>query len=43
MPLKVERVWVAPEVLLYRNILSDNEMKRIKELALPRVFVIGYF
>lgn len=37
MPLKVERVWVAPEVLLYRNILSDNEMKRIKELALPRL------
>eukprot|EP00795_Rhopilema_esculentum_P013260 gene13260-4092_t len=34
-PAKVERVYVNPDVLLFRAVLSDNEVQRIKELALP--------
>jgi len=36
-PLRVERVWVSPEVVLFRGILSDSEIDKIKELATPRL------
>ena len=34
---KIERVWVNPEILVYRNILSESNMNKIKEMALPKV------
>ena len=36
-PAKIERVFVKPEIFLFRGILSDVEMEVIKELAAPRV------
>ncbi|KAJ7352837.1 Prolyl 4-hydroxylase, alpha polypeptide [Desmophyllum pertusum] len=36
-PAKFERVFVNPEIFLLRNILTESEMKKIKELALPRL------
>lgn len=36
-PLRVDRVWVSPEIVLFRGILSDSEIQRIKELAIPRL------
>lgn len=36
-PIAVEVVYVRPTVLLYRNLLSDTEMDRLKELATPKV------
>ncbi|XP_065062903.1 prolyl 4-hydroxylase subunit alpha-1-like [Rhopilema esculentum] len=36
-PLRVERVWVSPEIFLFRGILSESEIQKIKELATPRL------
>lgn len=36
-PAKFERVFVKPEILIMRNVLSESEMDKIKELAAPRV------
>ena len=36
-PVAVEVVYVKPTILLYRNLLSDSEMDRLKELATPKV------
>ena len=36
-PAKIEQVYVYPEMYLYRNVLSDKELQRIKDLALPMV------
>lgn len=36
-PAKVERVFVKPEILIFRDILTETEMDKIKELASPRV------
>ncbi|XP_073251115.1 prolyl 4-hydroxylase subunit alpha-1-like isoform X1 [Porites lutea] len=36
-PAKIERVFVKPEIFLFRDILSDVEMEVIKELAAPRL------
>lgn len=36
-PVKVERVHVNPDISLYRKVLSENEVQRIKEIALPMV------
>ena len=36
-PAKIERVFVKPEIFLFRDILSDVEMEVVKELAAPRV------
>lgn len=36
-PIAVEVVYVKPTLLLYKNVLSDSEMDRLKELAVPKV------
>ena len=36
-PAKFERVFVKPEIILMRKILTESEMNKIKELASPRV------
>ncbi|XP_078383611.1 prolyl 4-hydroxylase subunit alpha-1-like isoform X2 [Oculina patagonica] len=36
-PAKFERVFVKPEIIIMRNILTDSEMNKIKELAAPRL------
>ena len=36
-PAKVEVAWVRPTVLLYRDMVSDSEIERLKELATPKV------
>lgn len=36
-PAKFERVFVRPEIIILRNILSESEMGKIKELAAPKV------
>lgn len=36
-PAKFERVFVKPEIVIMRSILSESEMSKIKELAAPRV------
>ncbi|XP_065186802.1 prolyl 4-hydroxylase subunit alpha-1-like [Sycon ciliatum] len=36
-PAKVEVAWVKPTVLLYRDIVSESEINRLKELATPRL------
>nr|AQZ26744.1 prolyl 4-hydroxylase subunit alpha-1 [Aurelia sp. 1 GW-2014] len=36
-PLKVERVWISPEIFIYRDILSESQMQKIKELATPKL------
>ncbi|XP_032232329.2 prolyl 4-hydroxylase subunit alpha-1 isoform X2 [Nematostella vectensis] len=36
-PGRIERVFVKPEVLIFRNFITDSEIKRIKELATPRL------
>ena len=36
-PAKFERVFVKPEIIIMRNILTAPEMDKIKELAAPRV------
>ncbi|XP_068735828.1 prolyl 4-hydroxylase subunit alpha-1-like isoform X1 [Montipora capricornis] len=36
-PVKVERVFVKPEIIIFRGILTDSEMNTIKELAAPRL------
>ena len=34
---KFERVFVKPEIIIFRGILTEQEMRTIKELAAPRV------
>lgn len=36
-PVKEEDEWDSPHVVRYLNILSDEEIEKIKELAKPRV------
>lgn len=36
-PAKFERVFVKPEIIIMRQILTVPEMNKIKELAAPRV------
>lgn len=36
-PAKVEVAWTEPTVLLFRDVLSDTEVDRLKELAGPIV------
>ena len=36
-PAKLERVFLKPEIIIFRDVLSDAEMNTIKELASPRV------
>lgn len=36
-PAKFERVFVKPEIVIMRSILSESEMNKIKELAAPRL------
>lgn len=36
-PMKEEDEWDSPHIVRYLNILSDEEIGRIKELAKPRV------
>eukprot|EP00794_Sanderia_malayensis_P017572 gene17572-19324_t len=34
-PAKVERIYVKPEILLFRNVAEDKDLQRIKDVALP--------
>lgn len=36
-PMKEEDEWDSPHIVRYLNILSDEEIGKIKELAKPRV------
>ncbi|XP_044181335.1 prolyl 4-hydroxylase subunit alpha-1-like isoform X1 [Acropora millepora] len=36
-PAKIERVFLKPEIVIFRDVLSDAEMNTIKELASPRL------
>lgn len=36
-PAKLERVFLKPEIIIFRDVLSDAEMNTIKELASPRL------
>jgi len=36
-PAKFERVFVKPEIFIFHDILREEEMNKIKELAAPRV------
>ena len=36
-PVKVEVVYPDPKIYIIRDLLSDNEMNRLKELAAPKV------
>lgn len=36
-PAKFERVFVKPEIIIFRDILTEPEMAKIKELASPRL------
>ena len=36
-PIKVEIMWLAPEIHMYRDFVSDSEIERLKELANPKV------
>lgn len=42
-PAKVERVFVKPEIIIFRGILAESEMNTIKELASPRVMYSDTF
>ena len=39
-PLKVERVWVNPEIFVFRNILSDKYVQLTKDNAFPKVSIL---
>ena len=36
-PLKIERVYPKPEILLLKEMVTDKEIDKIKELATPEV------
>lgn len=36
-PVKFERVFVKPEIIIFRDILTELEMSTIMDLAAPRV------
>eukprot|EP00794_Sanderia_malayensis_P012289 gene12289-13554_t len=36
-PIRVERIWVTPEVVLFRSIINDEEANQIKSIALPKL------
>ena len=36
-PQKVERAWANPQIFILRDVISDTDIKSIKELAYPRV------
>lgn len=40
-PLREEIVSVIPSMMLYHNVLFDDEIKKIKELAKPKVKYVG--
>lgn len=42
-PAKVERVFVKPEIIIFRGILAESELNTIKELASPRVMYSDTF
>jgi hypothetical protein len=39
----VERIHVAPEVLYFRNVLTDSEIEVVKTLGRPKVRARGLF
>jgi prolyl 4-hydroxylase len=39
-PLKEEEAYLSPRILLYREVLYDNEIEIIKRMAQPRVSII---
>lgn len=42
-PLKEEEAYLSPRIILYRNVLYDNEIEIIKRMAQPRVsFFLKY-
>lgn len=36
-PFKMEQMYIAPDVYVFHEVLSDDEIEHIKELAKPRV------
>lgn len=40
-PLKEEEAYLSPRILLYRDVLYDNEIEVIKRMAQPRVSFIS--
>ena len=42
-PAKFERVFLKPEIIIFRDVLSDPEMNTIKDLAAPRVMYLFCF
>lgn len=41
-PLKEEEAFLSPRILLYRDVLYDNEIEIIKRMAQPRVSIFFY-
>ena len=36
-PAKIEELHLAPQILLFHNIISDREVKIVKNLSIPKV------
>lgn len=42
-PLKEEEAFLSPRIILYRDVLYDNEIEVIKRMAQPRVRYFNFF
>lgn len=41
-PVKMEQQYIAPDVFVFHEVLSDEEIEHIKEMAKPRVRIHTY-
>ena len=40
MPIKVERAHFDPELIIFHDVITDNEISKLKELARPSVSIL---
>lgn len=42
-PVKVEEIYKNPDIMLFHDVISDNEMKIVKGMATPKVRTVIAF